>query len=1571
MSALPKMADKKSLKNLVPLNGLSNTHFEELARKATILELKPGKFLFKKGERDNATCYVLSGEIALHDGSDIKLTIQGGTEEARHPIAPQQPRQISARAKTNCTIISIDSGLLDVMLAWEQSAGYEVAEIESEGEEDWMTRMMQSDLMQRLPANNLQQLFIRMKEVPAKPGDVIVNQDDDGDYYYIIKQGKCIVSRKPSAKARPVKLAELSDGDSFGEESLLSGSKRNASVTMLTDGKLMRLAKQDFDELLKAPLLSQLIYKDAQKLVEKGAVYVDVRLPGEYANSHLDGSVNIPLAAIRNEIADIDRSKVYIVYCDTGRRSTSAVFLLGQFGIDAHVLSGGLSSVPMEEYEQAADSVAKSTPDSAEVININRDANTAQVDSDEIKAAVAEKEKFQAEADGLKNEVQQLKKNIETTTKALDVKSKEIEALNASIIEEKKRSDSAAEDLMAAQKIEVELSKFESKLKLAQDELEAQKSLLVNAHESEEQAQKKIIAQGKQLEKSEKALEVAIAKASESEDVNEQASKELEILSSQKQSLEKTIEQLKEKQESLQREKDALSKDADGSLNSLNSEIESLRVSLDESRVQKVEIEKDLHEEREQSLKVKKEVESLEQREQELKSQLSEQKQILEKNTEEHLQAISKEKALLQDKIDGLKEKSANELGQSEINVNNLKQQVDDLKGIRGQLEKEAEDTDKKLIKLKSELDKLGNEKSANIIQLEKEFALVKDEKEFIDNKCQQLEGSLAEQSQKNEALSIELVKVQEGKEVSQKEIQQGMEKVQSELDQVNKQLKEQMDRLSEVGVEKSRLEQDNGVLKAELQDLKEAQKTEGNVSKNQISELQRQLGEISSERHSLSETVASLSRELEELNASKQGLEASQGAVSQQLQEELERLKSKLQESERKLDEARLMAKDHGAGNEELRKELVALRAVYVQKEEDVEKLQKELLKVNEDIAEYQQKGSSVDEEVRAAKEALKQVQGEYEQLANENNGTIEQLKRKIEEHQSAINEARDNVKKEESLREDAESSFGVMEDELKQYKSESESFKNKLEESQLTITTMEAELHKLQQAQQDWRIKENDAAQGVELDFSKSRIRDLEQELKDSQHGMSEARDAIERLEKKLSLEKHMSDTDNNLQGQIEKLKSEMEVQLEKYKTEVDRESSGLRKENENLQKQLSNLHKEHEVTIAAGGVFDMTGSDVQEKPAKREPARSLNSEVDHSALFDMPDMDKDLFNNRVHTQPAKSNVGLIIMVALLFSMVSAGGVYWFFVMGKEQLPVPSKVKVSSDIPDKAVVGIEKSVSTKKKALVKKPLFNFDKTKKSAKKVVKADDGLLKAARVFSDFLKSGGSGPIMTGVPAGLFKMGSPSSSVHFDERPQHAVAIKEFSIAKYEVSFAQYDRFTAATGRPRPSDNGWGRGKRPVVNVSWKDANAYTEWLSRETGHVYRLPTEAEWEYAARSGTETKYWWGPKADNKRANCFNCGSQWDRVSTAPVGRFESNSLGLHDMTGNVMEWASDCYHNNFDGAPTDGSSWNNGKCEARVARGGSYRSTADNIRITKRTKFSADTALDQVGFRVVRVR
>jgi formylglycine-generating enzyme required for sulfatase activity len=260
----------------------------------------------------------------------------------------------------------------------------------------------------------------------------------------------------------------------------------------------------------------------------------------------------------------------------------------------------------------------------------------------------------------------------------------------------------------------------------------------------------------------------------------------------------------------------------------------------------------------------------------------------------------------------------------------------------------------------------------------------------------------------------------------------------------------------------------------------------------------------------------------------------------------------------------------------------------------------------------------------------------------------------------------------------------------------------------------------------------------------------------------------------------------------------------------------------------------------------------------------------------------------------------------------------------------------------------------------------------KKTTKKVKASPvNGQLKPTRVFSDFLESGGNGPVMVGVPGGIFTMGSPDNSTHFNERPQHKVSIRKFSIAKHEVTFDDYDRFAENTGRPRPADNGWGRGKRPVVNVTWEDAVAYTQWLSEQTGHQYRLPSEAEWEYAARAGTKDNYWWGSQYEGKRANCFNCGSRWDGSNTAPVGSFSTSSLGLHDMLGNVMEWVSDCYHKNYDGAPIDGMSWAGESCGKRVVRGGSFHSPTDEIRVSRRSEFAADAAIDQIGFRVVRVR
>ena len=189
----------------------------------------------------------------------------------------------------------------------------------------------------------------------------------------------------------------------------------------------------------------------------------------------------------------------------------------------------------------------------------------------------------------------------------------------------------------------------------------------------------------------------------------------------------------------------------------------------------------------------------------------------------------------------------------------------------------------------------------------------------------------------------------------------------------------------------------------------------------------------------------------------------------------------------------------------------------------------------------------------------------------------------------------------------------------------------------------------------------------------------------------------------------------------------------------------------------------------------------------------------------------------------------------------------------------------------------------------------------------------------------------------IPAGSFRMGCLRSNCYEGaELPAHVVRITSFEMSKYEVTFEEYDAFTDATGRERAHDAGWGRGRRPVIFVSWHDAVAYTQWLSSQTGENYRLPSEAEWEYEARAGSTTEYSWGN--DPNLANCVGCGSQWDNKQTAPVGSFPANAWGLHDMHGNASEWVQDCWNHDYRGAPTDGSAWESGECDRRVRRGGS---------------------------------
>ena len=341
--------DQNILQELVPLNALSPERFREVSEKIVIEEVQAGHYLFRKGDRDNQSIYLLEGKINLIDGfRKVTSEVEAGTDISRYAIANQQPRYLSARVVKKCVIARIDSGLLDVFLTWDQSSSAEVVEIGADDNQDWMTRILQTEAFIKIPPAMIQSLLIKMQSCPVKAGDVVIRQGDPGDYFYTIHEGRCAVTRKDSPNAEPQFLAELDSGASFGEDALVSDSKRNATVTMLTNGLLMRLAKKDFIELLKNQLVKRVDYEQAAAMVDEGAVWVDVRTADEYECGSFEDSANIPLSNLRDEIAELVFNTKYIICCDTGRRSESAGFLLSHKGFDVYVLEGGIPATTSE-----------------------------------------------------------------------------------------------------------------------------------------------------------------------------------------------------------------------------------------------------------------------------------------------------------------------------------------------------------------------------------------------------------------------------------------------------------------------------------------------------------------------------------------------------------------------------------------------------------------------------------------------------------------------------------------------------------------------------------------------------------------------------------------------------------------------------------------------------------------------------------------------------------------------------------------------------------------------------------------------------------------------------------------------------------------------------------------------------------------------------------------------------------------------------------------------------------------------------------------------------------------------
>lgn len=344
------LVDMETLAGLEPIASLSAGRVRDLAAKTPVEVLVAGGRLFAEGDRDGKLVYLLSGEIELHSRAHPRATtISAGTPESWRPIDNKQPRRWTVTARSDVEIIRIDMEQFDQMLTWDQMAQAEPAPMAAKTvikNGDWRTKLRASLAFNHIPPANIEKLFARMEAVDVAVGEFVIRQGDPGDYFYLIDHGSAKVTRQMMGKGKAVELADLGEGACFGEEALISEKPRNANVVMVSDGRLLRLAKKDFVELLKEPLLDHVDMADALEKMSDGAVFMDVRVPSEFKESRLPNAMNIPLNELRQRVSELDANKSYICYCGTGRRSSAAAFILSQQGIQSSVLKNGLQDVP-------------------------------------------------------------------------------------------------------------------------------------------------------------------------------------------------------------------------------------------------------------------------------------------------------------------------------------------------------------------------------------------------------------------------------------------------------------------------------------------------------------------------------------------------------------------------------------------------------------------------------------------------------------------------------------------------------------------------------------------------------------------------------------------------------------------------------------------------------------------------------------------------------------------------------------------------------------------------------------------------------------------------------------------------------------------------------------------------------------------------------------------------------------------------------------------------------------------------------------------------------------------------
>ena len=1628
--------DRKLLQELVPLNALTAERFKEVSEKIVIEEVLAGRYLFRKGDRDNQSIYILEGKVNLIDGfRKVTSEVEAGTDISRYPIANQQPRPLSARAVKKVIIARVDSSLLDVFLTWDQSSTAEAVEIGSESNEDWMTHILQSEAFIKIPPSMIQGLLIKMEQLTVKAGDTIIKQGDNGDYFYTIHQGRCAVTRRETPDGEDKLLAELVDGDSFGEDALVSDTRRNASVSMLTDGLLMRLAKQDFVELLKNQLVKRVDYDQAVAMVDDGAVWVDVRTPDEYENSAFEDSVNLPLSSLRDELSELVFNSKYIICCDTGRRSESAGFLLSHKGFDVYVLESGMAGLSDVSVQHVSEVDSADATLSADVLDFagggdEAPAGPAEADDNRVpdehsevldrlrreNASLNEQlQSFRDTETRLNEQLEQLRGELgESSEKLADlytqarIDAEQLEMLRGELGESGEKlgayyekehvaaeesrlfqeqyhalqeefSQKAASDKQTISQLQAQLDELQGTAGCRDDEYQSLKEEFSKKTESDEQTIKQLQAQLTELQGAaasrddehralaEQLVELTAVNRAAEDDYAARLQQKSDEASGLEQALAEVRAELEAKP-GLE-EKAARVEELDTFNAGLTDQVETLRAELEDSasaltaaeqaaeqRQQEYEQEiRALHESLEQQKERLSEtaadqattVETLQRDNEALRTELRDAVVLLDEHREqvENLQADRQAADEAQQRQQSEREAERSELQQA---LDAERQALERLREELSRTESQASEDRMALAEdMKTQL-AMANEKIERLeikrVELKQKRSAQDEELELAEARHAELQAQLSEHESRNSELQAEIDAIKGEAESKARELEEERSGLQAQLDDMCSKVGDAQQLVADSDSKLQRLDTQLTETHAKNESLQE----ERELLQQQLNDLQLQLGQQEERARALEEENKTAEMKAHEDLTRKNDNE-------KELQGQIDRLRKKMAQQTADYQQAREDARED---TDQLREQLNVERQARAEERSEMAARQRELKEQLALVAsEHETNLSNQNGAIKQARDAARQEEQEHlREILSAQQETENQVDRLQKELKAAHEEIAELTRQEKDRR---QVDVDLMEEQNQQ--------------AVTTISQLEAQLRQLT-SERDTALEDQQAL--------RDRMNTLRGEVEVAR-GLMGASDQVEdpaRLRSELNESKKNIEIALRLRAEAESARDRMEQQRDALQSRLESgETPDVSQEEPAESSPSEPLHVPSLDGGDTGTVHPGPGEKVQAaalpiKPAEREQGS------ESAPLVDVAQDGKQ-----------RRWLGAAIGLGVVLLCVLAG---WFFMaadapvtldeVATEMATNPDGNNAENNSPAASIdlpqLAPDETVSATAvdapeevaEVAAPEPLVESVATTPEVVAPATASDvppNRVVPGNTFRDALKGGAKGPAMVELPAGNYQMGSPGNSLNYDEVPRHAVSVPAFAVSQYEVTFAEYDRFARATGRRLPYDESWGRGDRPVVNVSWSDARAYTRWLSDQTGKSYRLPSEAEWEYAARAGSLTNFWWQEASENLHANCFNCGSDWDGARTAPVGSFAANDFGLHDVAGNVQEWTADCYHGSYQGAPTDGSAWEQGGCDMRVVRGGAYTSPLDSLRSAKRSQYSQDARLDNLGFRVVR--